>query len=42
MSQMYISWLFHYFAEGGQNVNFHLRFGANLQGYKNDFRKLAA
>ncbi len=37
--QMYISWLLHYFAEGGQH--FHLRSGANLQGCKNYFRKLA-
>ncbi len=27
------------FVEGGQNVNFHLRFRAKLQGGKNDFRQ---
>ncbi len=30
------------FVNGGQNYNFYLRFGAKLQGGKNDFRKMAA
>lgn len=28
----------HYFVEWGQNVNFHLRFGARLQRGENDFK----
>ncbi len=41
MSQINIYGVIHYFVEGGQNGNFHLRFGAKLQGVKN-FRKMAA
>ncbi len=38
-----IYWGIHYFVEGGVKLtNFHLRFGAKLQGGKNDFRKMAA
>jgi len=34
--------LIHYFVEGGQNDEFHLRFGAKLQVSRNDLRKMAA
>ncbi len=30
------------FCGGGQNGNFHLRFRAQLQGVKNDLRKMTA
>ncbi len=42
MSWMNIYWVIHYFVEGGQNGNFHLKFRAKLQEVKNDFRKMAA
>ncbi len=38
----YTYWVVHYFVEGGQNDNFHLRFGTKLEGCKNYFRKMAA
>jgi len=42
MSQMNIYGVIHNFVEGGQNDNFHLRFGAKLEVGENDFRKMAA
>ncbi len=38
MSWMNIYWVIHYFVEGGQNGNFHLRFRAKLQEVRGDFR----
>jgi len=42
MAWMNIYLVIHYFVEGGQNDNFHLIFGAKLQGGKEDFWKMAA
>ncbi len=42
MSWINIYEVIHYFVEGGQNGNFHLRFRAKLQEVKYDLRKMAA